>query len=60
MDVFRLDDWLIDQYEAFSRSFVQIGSEEIRRKVDAGYAERRFWPVSFPGYARRGWIPWSL
>ncbi len=41
MDVFQLDDWLIGEYEAFSRSFVQIRSEEIRRKVDAGYAERR-------------------
>lgn len=45
MDVFRLDDWLIGEYEAFARSFVQIRSEEIRRKVDAGYAERRFWPA---------------
>jgi TolB-like protein len=45
MDVFRLDDWLIGEYEAFSRSFVQIRSDEIRWKVDAGYAARRFWPA---------------
>ena len=45
MDVFQLNDWLIGEYEAFSRSFVQIRSEEIRRKVDEGYAERRFWPA---------------
>jgi Lhr-like helicase len=45
MDVFQLDDWLIREYEAFSRSFVQIRSEEIRQKVDAGYAQRRFWPA---------------
>ena len=45
MDVFQLNDWLIGEYEAFSRSFVQIRSAEIRRKVDAGYAERRFWPA---------------
>ncbi|NBC32289.1 MAG: DEAD/DEAH box helicase [Alphaproteobacteria bacterium] len=45
MDVFRLSDWLIGEYEAFSRSFVDIRSEEIRQKVDAGYASRRFWPA---------------
>ena len=45
MDVFQLDDWLIERYEAFSRSFVRIRSDEIRGKVDAGYAERRFWPA---------------
>ena len=45
MDVFELDDWLIREYEAFSRSFVQIRSEEIWEKVDAGYAQRRFWPA---------------
>ena len=45
MDVFKLDDWLIKEYQAFSRSFVQIRSEEIQQKVDAGYALRRFWPA---------------
>ena len=41
MDVFRLDDWLIGEYAKFSRSFVQIRSEEIRGKVDAGYYNPR-------------------
>ncbi len=45
MDVFELDDWLIKRYEAFSRSFVRIRSDEIRGEVDAGYTERRFWPA---------------
>jgi len=45
MDVFQLDDWIIREYEAFSRSFVQIKSKEIGEKVDAGYAQRRFWPA---------------
>ena len=45
MDVFQLDEWLIREYEAFSRSFVQIRSREISERVDTGYADRRFWPA---------------
>lgn len=45
MDVFNLSGSLVREYEAFSRSFVAIRSEEIREKVDEGYGSRRFWPA---------------
>lgn len=45
MDVFRLSEKLISEYEAFSRSFVEIRAQDIREKVDAGYDSRRFWPA---------------
>ena len=44
MDVFALDEWLIDQYRAFARSFTTIRSREIQEKVDDEYGNRRFWP----------------
>lgn len=45
MDVFKLSESLIGEYQAFSRSFVDIRAEDLQRKVDEGYATRRFWPV---------------
>src|SRR5262245_36947870 len=44
MDVFALDDFLLDRYTSFARSFTRIRSVEIQSKVDALYAGRRFWP----------------
>ena len=44
MDVFELDQRLIEQYEAFARSFTKIRSTELSAKVDAFYTARRFWP----------------
>ncbi len=44
MDVFDLDDRLLDQYTAFARSFARIRSRELQSKVDALYAGRQFWP----------------
>lgn len=45
MDVFDLSNTLVREYETFSRSFVSIRAEDIRRKVDQGYGSRRFWPA---------------
>ncbi len=45
MNVFDLSDRIIADYEAFSRSFVKIRADDIRDKVDEGYASRRFLPV---------------
>ena len=60
-DVFNLDQHVIDQYKAFSRSFTKIRSPEISRKVDALYDEKRFWPDPLlqinPHYANGGSIP---
>src|SRR5258707_1032626 len=44
MDVFDLDEHLLDQYQGFARSFTRIRSAEIQSKVDLLYAGRRFWP----------------
>ena len=45
MNVFKLDDVVIKQYEAFSRSFTKIKSREISLKVDKLYDDNRFWPA---------------
>lgn len=44
MDIFNLDQALIERYESFARSFSEIRAPEIREQVDAAYAEQRFWP----------------
>ncbi len=44
MDVFSLDNHLLDQYTRFARSFTRIRSVEIQNKVNELYAGRRFWP----------------
>lgn len=44
MDVFDLDNTVIDQYQAFARSFTKIRSPELEAKVDVLYETKRFWP----------------
>ena len=44
MDVFDLDEAVIDRCKAFARSFTDIRSPELSAKVDELYATRRFWP----------------
>jgi Lhr-like helicase len=44
VDVFDLDCTLIADYASFARSFTQIRAQDIRDRVDAVYASRRFWP----------------
>lgn len=60
MDVFTLDQFVVDQYKAFSRSFTKIRSPEIISKVDALYDDKRFWPEPLlqinPHYAAGGSI----
>ena len=43
MDVFKLDQQVINQYKNFSRSFTKIRSPN-SSKADALYDEKRFWP----------------
>ena len=58
MDVFNLDQFVIDQYKAFSRSFTKIKSPEISSKVNVLYDDKRFWPEPLlqinPHYASGG------
>ena len=60
MDVFNLDQFVIAQYKAFSRSFTKIRSPEISSKVNALYDDKRFWPEPLlqinPHYASGGSI----
>ena len=49
MDVFALDADLVGKYEAFSRSFTQIRATDLKDKIDAEYASRRFWPEALIG-----------
>ena len=58
MDVFALSENLTTQYTRFARSFTKIRSSEIKEKVDALYAGRKFWPEPLlqlnPHYAGGG------
>ena len=60
MNVFDLDEAVIDRYKAFARSFTDIRSPELNAKVDELYATRRFWPEPLiqlnPHYADGGSI----
>src|SRR5690348_12944854 len=44
MDVFDLDQSLVDDYQRFARSFTTIRARDIRDQVEAFYASGRFWP----------------
>jgi hypothetical protein len=44
MNVFELDQALVNDYERFARSFTQIRAPDIQRQVEALYASDRFWP----------------
>jgi hypothetical protein len=44
MDVFDLDNCLVQDYQRFARSFTTIRANEIREQVDQIYATGRFWP----------------
>jgi ATP-dependent helicase YprA (DUF1998 family) len=44
VDIFDLDQALIERYESFARSFSEIRAPEIQTQVDAAYVDQRFWP----------------
>jgi ATP-dependent helicase YprA (DUF1998 family) len=44
VDVFDLDQKLVDDYTRFARSFTRIRASDIKAQVDQIYATRRFWP----------------
>jgi len=44
MDIFALRDSVVDEYKRFATSFTTIHAEDIRQKVDAIYAQERYWP----------------
>lgn len=44
MDVFSLRDAVVGEYRKFATSFTTIHADDIRKQVEAIYAEGRFWP----------------
>lgn len=56
-NVFNFRDKLIDEYSAFSRSFVTIAATDIKSFVEQQYAEGRYWPQPLiqinPNYQRK-------
>ena len=56
MDVFSLRDTVVDEYRKFATSFTTIHAEDIRRQVEAIYADDRYWPEPLiqinPSYKR--------
>lgn len=46
MRAFDFDARLVDRYAAFSRSFTDIRSEDLKSAIDREYAAGRFWPDS--------------
>lgn len=60
MDVFALRNELVAEYEQFSRSFVNIRTEDISNEVDAAYGSGHFWPAPLvqldPNFEPGGYI----
>ena len=56
LDVFSLRDSVVGEYQRFATSFTTIRAPDIRRQVDAIYAENRYWPEPLiqinPSYKR--------
>ena len=44
-DIFDFHENVIGNFEHFSRSFTTIRAEDIREKVNAEYANKRYWPA---------------
>lgn len=46
MKAFDFDNYLINRYASFSRSFTKIRSVDLTAAIEAEYSARRFWPDS--------------
>lgn len=44
MDVFSLREQLINDYSNFARSFTSIRAKDLRRGLDSGYGDGKYWP----------------
>ena len=53
MDVFALRDSVISEYKKFATSFTTMYADDIREKVQAIYAQGRFWPEPLIQIVRR-------
>jgi hypothetical protein len=44
MDVFSLRDTVVGEYRKFATSFTTIFADDLRKQIDAIYADERYWP----------------
>ncbi|HYD51662.1 MAG TPA: DEAD/DEAH box helicase [Gemmatimonadaceae bacterium] len=44
MDVFSLRDTVVGEYKRFATSFTTIFADDLRKQIDAIYADERYWP----------------
>ena len=44
MDVFALEEYILENYKNFARSFSEFKSPEIKEKVEEIYVSNRYWP----------------
>jgi len=44
MDVFSLRDNVVSEYKKFATSFTTIFADDLRKQIDAIYADERYWP----------------
>lgn len=57
MNIFDLDNTLVEDYERFTRSFTKIRSDDIQAQINEIYASGRFWPeplISINPHYERG------
>src|SRR5262249_28030983 len=56
LDVFSLRDSAVEEYKRFATSFTTIYAQDIRSRIEAIYAEQRYWPEPLiqinPSYKR--------
>jgi Lhr-like helicase len=56
MDVFSLRDTVVREYEQFAKSFTTIFADDIKKQIEAIYADKRYWPEPLiqinPNYQR--------
>lgn len=59
-NVFDFRDELVNEYSIFSRSFVTVSADDIKRVIEKEYAEGRYWPQPLiqinPNYKRQGTV----
>ena len=60
MDVFHLNDRLLDDYSNYLRSFINVRDPKIAKLLDDAFVEKQLWPEALiqlnPSFESGGWI----
>ena len=60
MDVFHLNDRLLDDYSNYLRSFINVRDSKIAKLLDDAFVEKQLWPEALiqlnPSFESGGWI----